>query len=68
MQGQFSRPGLSFDVSKSILIGGKHWMIGKFWQVFFMLLMEVVAMLPQFTVDLSTMQRRRLRFLFAMKL
>jgi hypothetical protein len=30
-------------------------------------LMGVVAMLSQFTVDLSTMQMRLLRFLFAMK-
>jgi hypothetical protein len=66
-QGSFSRPGLSFDVSKSILIGRKIWMSGKCYWVFFMRLMGAVAMLSQFTVDLSTMQMRQLRFLFAKK-
>jgi hypothetical protein len=68
MQGQSFRPGLSLEVSRSVLIGGKNWMSSKCWWVFFMLLMGAVVMLSQFMVDLSMMQMRQLRSLFfAMK-
>jgi hypothetical protein len=67
MQGQSFRPGLSFEVSRSVLIGGKNWMSSKYWWVFFMLLTGAVVMLSQFMVDFSMMQMRQLHFLFAMK-
>ncbi len=43
MQGQFFRPGLSFKVSKSILVGGLNWMSGKWCRVSFILLMGVLS-------------------------